>query len=106
MLLDISEGFIACIYLFICTVDIDNICERIADGVKHMRNSFSGMTLSKKKNVTFISSWSITDRFSFQIGTITKLNLDSDNQKEVKKDIDKGAEEREGISKVRCTMGI
>ncbi|XP_047485037.1 phosphatidylinositol 4,5-bisphosphate 3-kinase catalytic subunit delta isoform-like isoform X1 [Penaeus chinensis] len=64
-------------------VDIDNICERIADGVKHMRNSFSGMTLSKKKNVTFISSWSITDRFSFQIGTITKLNLDSDDQKEV-----------------------
>lgn len=52
-----------------------------------MRNSFSGMTLSKKKNVTFISSWSITDRFSFQIGTITKLNLDSDDQKEVKKDV-------------------
>nr|ALY05366.1 phosphatidylinositol 3-kinase [Palaemon carinicauda] len=64
-------------------VDIDNIYERIEDGgVKHLRNSFSSMTL-KKKSINFISSWTIEENFSFQVGTISKLNLEFDDQVEV-----------------------
>ncbi|XP_042215110.1 phosphatidylinositol 4,5-bisphosphate 3-kinase catalytic subunit delta isoform-like isoform X2 [Homarus americanus] len=62
-------------------VDIENIYERIEDlGVKHLRNSFSGMTLSKKKNVNFVSSWTIEEDFNFQIGTISNVDLYTEDQ--------------------------
>lgn len=45
-----------------------------------MRNSFSGMTLSKKK---FVSSWSINENFHFCIGNICNMPLSADDLVEV-----------------------
>lgn len=62
-------------------VDSENLYAPIEDvGVKHIRNSFSGMTLSKKK---YISSWSISENFQFCVGTVCNMPLSADDLVEV-----------------------
>uniref|UniRef100_A0A0P4WF28 Phosphatidylinositol-4,5-bisphosphate 3-kinase n=2 Tax=Scylla olivacea TaxID=85551 RepID=A0A0P4WF28_SCYOL len=62
-------------------VDIENLYGPIEDlGVKHIRNSFSGTTLIKKK---YVSSWSINENFHFSIGTVSNMTVSADDQVEV-----------------------
>lgn len=69
---------------FVFTVDIENIYERIEDfGMKPWKNSFSGTTLNKKKNVKFVSSWYIEEDFSIVIGAISNVNLYAEDQIDV-----------------------
>jgi hypothetical protein len=43
-----------------------------SDGV---RKSFSNMTLSKKKSLNVVSSWTVSEDFRVELGSISKLNL-------------------------------
>ncbi|XP_076049000.1 phosphatidylinositol 4,5-bisphosphate 3-kinase catalytic subunit delta isoform-like [Oratosquilla oratoria] len=62
-------------------VPTDNIYESIEDiSIKSMRNSFSSLL---RKNPHFISSWSIKEAFSFKVGSLSKLYVESEDQVEV-----------------------
>ncbi|KAF2351966.1 Phosphatidylinositol 3-kinase C2 domain [Trinorchestia longiramus] len=40
-----------------------------------VRKSFSSMTLSKKKSLNVVSSWTVSENFRVELGIISKLNL-------------------------------
>ncbi|CAL4097544.1 unnamed protein product, partial [Meganyctiphanes norvegica] len=64
-------------------VDIENVYEHIEDfGLKTLRSSFSTMTLTKSRP-NLISSWTVEHLFSFRVGTISKMNLDSEDSEVV-----------------------
>ena len=53
-----------------------------SDSTTGVRNSFSTMTLGKKKHNS-VSSWSVNDNFRLEINTITKLNLNKQNNTKI-----------------------
>ncbi|XP_076048999.1 phosphatidylinositol 4,5-bisphosphate 3-kinase catalytic subunit delta isoform-like [Oratosquilla oratoria] len=61
-------------------VPSDNTYEDLSNIFRNPRSSFSSMTATK---MSFMSSWNIKEEFSFRVGSLSKLDTDSDDQVEV-----------------------